>query len=176
MALLPKPDACHGCPLYGDGMGFVPDELRDVEVAILAQNPGENEEEGLRCTDYGPRFGRRQMYLTEPCRPAPLIGPTGFLLEREFLPISGLSRDRVSLCNVLKCRLQYPGAKGKVERTNDMPTGKTLDAAIEQCTREHLRFPAATKLVVAMGAHAWRFMQGPQPLTDWRGFLKPCES
>lgn len=177
MALLAKPATCTGCPLYGDGLGFVPDELReDAEVAVVAQNPGEHEETGQRITDYGPRWGRRQTYLTDNYRPAPLIGPTGFLLEREYLPILGLQRDGVSLCNVLKCRVQLPRidkATGRAERTNDMPAGKTLEAAVQHCTAAHLRIPAATRLVVAMGAHAWRFFGGPQPLTDWRGFLKP---
>lgn len=167
--LLPKPAACQGCPMYGDGLGFVPDEIRDdAEVFILAQNPGENEENGLKCVDFGPRYGSRQTYVTEPTGPAPLIGPTGFMLEREFLPLAGLSRDKLSLGNLLKCRLVIKG-----KRVNTMPTGKVLDACVSQCTTAHLRIPPVVKLVVAMGAHAWKFMGGPAPITDWRGFLKP---
>lgn len=171
--MLKKPPACDGCPLRGDGWGFVPDETRPKRVTILAQNPGDHEEEGKRVIDYGQRFGSRQMYITAPYArgPAPLLGPTGFLLEREFLPRTGLTRDDISLCNVLKCRQQLPGKR--IVRTNDMPEGKVLAAAIEHCTAAYLRIPETTELVIAMGAHAWRQQGGPGTVTDWRGFLKP---
>lgn len=170
--MLSKPDACRGCPLYGDGRGFVPDELReDAEITIVAQNPGEYEELGKRVVDYGPRYGHRVTYRTEPCTPAPLIGPTGFQLERDYLPVP---RTQVSLCNILKCRVQVKRmATGKVERINEMPMGKTLEAAVAHCTRAHLRIPGRTRLVVAMGAHAVRFFGFPGSVTEWRGFVKP---
>lgn len=173
---LPKPSSCAGCPLFGDGLGFVPDELHGAAVTVVAQNPGDHEEWGSKIVAYGARWGRKQTYDTIPYGPAPLIGPTGFLMEREYLPIAGLTRSTVNLCNILKCRTQlYTVDKrtGLKERSNDMPTGKTLAAAVEQCTVAHLRIPESTRLVVAMGAHAWRFFDGPQPVTDWRGFLKP---
>lgn len=176
MGMLDKPAACHGCPMYGDGKGFVPDEVRpSAAVVILAQNPGDYEERGERVTDYGPRWGSRISYITEPCAPAPLIGPTGFTLERQFLPVAGLRRSDTSLCNVLKCRLQSPDARGRVWRSNDMPTGALLADAVKHCTEAYLRFPAATRLVVAMGAYAWKYLDGPGSITDWRGYLKPAD-
>ena len=167
-----KPSACLGCPLYGNGQGFVPDEIREhAEVLFLAQNPGEHEENGTRVVGYGTRYGSRVTYLTEPCVPAPLIGPTGYLLEREYLPQARLTRNDISLANVLKCRMTVNG-----KRTNDMPVGKTLQACVTHCTRAYLKIPSSVRLVVAMGAHAWRFLHGPGTITDWRGFLAPGDT
>lgn len=164
--MLPKPSACQGCPLYGDGKGFVPDERYDAPVTILAQNPGADEERGQRVTGYS---GRVALYEPNQRGPAPLIGKTGYDMERTYFPIAKLERGKVSICNVLKCRVQIP------RRTNDLPTGKVLDAALDHCTSAHLRIPPSTRLVVAMGALAWRAMGGPGTITDWRGYLKPGE-
>lgn len=169
--MLPKPDACRGCPLYGDGQGFVPDETRpDSLVTIVAQNPGEMEERGERVVGVSWHYGRRT-YQTAPHPPAPLIGPTGWDLETTYLPLAKLQRTDVSLCNVLRCRWLRDG-----KRTNDLPPEKILRPAVEHCTREHLRIPPATRLVVAMGALAWRALGGSGSVSAWRGFLLQPES
>jgi uracil-DNA glycosylase len=162
--VIPKPPGCLGCPLYGDGKGFVPDEMvPGAEVLILAQNPGGDEERGERVTGYA---GGRPIYET--CAPAPLVGKTGYELTTTYLPIAGLTRGKnVSLANVLKCRAIKNG-----RRTNDLPSDHDLQAAVLQCTSAHLRIPTGVRLVVAMGALAWRAMGGLGSITDWRGFLK----
>lgn len=159
-----KPPECQGCPLYQDGLGFVPDELVEgAPVLILAQNPGADEEKGQRVTGYSAGHA-----VYEDCPPAPLIGKTGYEMVTTYFPIAGLERGRnVSLCNLLKCRW----IKG-TRRTNDMPAGTTLAAAVAHCTGAHLRIPEYTRLVVAMGAHAWRYMGGSGSVSDWRGFLR----
>lgn len=164
--MLPKPNSCKGCPLYGDGKGFVPDELVDgSEVVILAQNPGANEEAGEKITGYD-YAGRRRVPIIQPVGPAPLLGATGYEMERNYFPQAGLRRgENVSLANVLKCRLIVNG-----KRTNDLPKGKVLTAAVEHCTRNHLRLPPATKLVVAMGALSAAYTGCPGTVHDWRGF------
>ena len=164
--MLSKPSSCKGCPLYGDGKGFVPDEPTDgAEVLVLAQNPGANEESGERIVGYE-YSGRRRVPLTEPCQPAPLLGATGYEMERNYFPQAGLRRgENVSLANVLKCRLIVNG-----KRTNDLPKGKVLTAAVEHCTRNHLKIPPSTKLVVAMGALSAAFTGCPGSIHDWRGF------
>lgn len=144
--MLAKPNGCKPCPLYQDGRGFVPDETReDAKVFILGQNPGADEEAEGR----------------------PFVGPTGEALERDYLPRSGLTRQDVSLGNVLRCRLIQNG-----RRTNDLPTGNVLRLAVAQC-RQYLVIPTATKLVVACGALAWSAVEGPKSISKWRGFLKP---
>jgi uracil-DNA glycosylase len=162
--MLEKPAGCLGCPLYGDGRGFVPDELvPGAAVLILAQNPGGDEERGERVVGYS---GGRPVYETD--RPRPLIGKTGYELTTTYLPIAGLTRGKdVSLANVLKCRAVKNGRRG-----NDLPTGHTLEAAVLQCTSAHLRIPVGTRLVVAMGALAWKALGGVGSISDWRGFLK----
>ena len=164
--MLPKPDSCKGCPLYGDGKGFVPDELVDgAEVLVLAQNPGANEESGERITFYD-YAGRRRVPVSVAVTPAPLLGATGYEMERNYFPQAGLRRgENVSLANVLKCRLIVNG-----KRTNDLPKGKVLAAAVQHCTSNHLKIPPSTKLVVAMGALSAQYTGCPGSVHDWRGF------
>ena len=162
--MLPKPPGCVGCPLYGDGRGFVPDRIPDgALVVVLAQNPGADEEAGRQVTGYE---GREPTY--EECEPQPLIGKTGYEMWTRYVPLLGVSPERVGVGNVLKCR----AIKGW-HRTNDLPTGKTLEAAVAHCTREHLRIPPETPLVLTMGALSWRVLGGPGSVTEWRGFLRP---
>ena len=81
--MLPKPEGCIGCPLFGDGMGFVPDEIIEgAEVFVLGQNPGEEEE----------------------AEHIPFTGRTGQRMDKRFLPLAGLTRgENVSVGNVYKC-------------------------------------------------------------------------
>jgi uracil-DNA glycosylase len=150
--------------MFGDGFGWVPDQLVNSPLTILAQNPGADEEAGRRVVGWE-QIGYRPTPIYDACTPQPLIGKTGWEMTTKFLPMTGFARDEVSLCNVLKCRLNVNG-----KRTNDMPTGATLKAAVAQCTANHLRIPSSTRVILAMGAHAWAFLGGAPPITDWRGF------
>ena len=166
--MLPKPAACRGCGLYGDSQGFVPDRLvPDAEVLILGQNPGADEEQGERVVGIV-YSGRRRVAVKEPNPdgPAPLIGMTGYDMERTFFPLAGLTREGTSLANVLKCR-QIVGGR----RTNDLPKGKILQEAVTHCTAAYLRIPPTTRLVVAMGALAASYLGCPGSVSAWRGFL-----
>lgn len=144
--MLVKPPACQGCPMYGDGRGFVPDELvSGSQVFVLGQNPGEEEE----------KTGR------------PFVGKTGQAMINTYFPAGGLMRgENVSIGNVLRCRWQ---------NTNNLPVGKTLTAAIKHCTLVHLRIPETTKLIVAQGAVALKAVRPGETysIQDWRGFLIP---
>jgi len=153
--------------MWGDGKGFVPDEYHEgAIVQVVAQNPGEMEEKGERVTA---KRGRGD-YDTEPCPPAPLIGPTGWEVTTKYLPESGLTRDQVNWTNVLKCRMIVGG-----RRVNDMPKGKMWQQVVAHCTAAHFRVPPGVKLLVAMGGHAWRALRGPGSITEWRGFLSPIK-
>src|SRR3989304_9324580 len=121
--MIRKPDTCIGCPLYGDGLGFVPDEIiEDAEVFVLGQAPGEEEEaEGI-----------------------PFTGRTGQRMDKRFLPLAGLERGKnVSVGNVLKCRWQ---SGGPFARTNALPGADLLARAVGHCTSAHLRIPADVRL------------------------------
>ena len=171
--MLPKPPSCASCPLYQDGRGYVPDKpCNDAEVAIVAQSPGADEEAGLRVV--GVEYvGHRRVPQKEPnpTGPAPLIGMTGYDMERDFFPLAGLQRSQVSLHNVLKCRWA-PGGR----RTNDMPSGKLLEQAVAHCTQAHMKIPGSVRLLVTMGAHAARWAGCPGSITEWRGFTFPMEA
>lgn len=169
--LLTKPDTCVGCPLYGDGKGFVPDKIVPrSKLVVLSQNPGEDEEKGRRLTGYVTAPPRRQVPVYETCEHQPLVGKTGWEWERSYLPQTGLDRSEVSLANVLKCRWQHNG-----KRTNDLPDGAIYKQAVEHCTRSHLRLPASTDVVVAHGAAALDVTHPGFKITEWRGFRLPTK-
>ena len=154
--------------MYGDGQGWVPDRIPEgTAVLVIAQNPGENEENGRRIVSYdGPG-----QPVTEPCEPQPLIGPTGYQLDRTFLPLAGLDPSEIGRANVLRCRLQDE----KGERSNSLPPREVYQQAEQHCTKAYFRLPESVKLIVAQGAPAWRFVGGPQPLDLWRGHTLPPE-
>lgn len=169
--MLTKPDTCKPCPLYRDGRGFVPDRaVQGAALLVLAQNPGDSEEQGLEVTGY-----QGKSPLTKPCDPQPLVGPAGYTMTKRFLPLTGLLREEVSLCNVLRCRLQDPQAvtpSNPQGRVNTMPTGKVLEEAVRHCS-QYLHIPESTRLIIAQGAHAWGFLGGPGKVSAWRGHLSP---
>ena len=129
--------------MYGDGLGFVPDErVNGSVIDVYLQNPGEQEEQEGK----------------------PAVGPTGQVLNQTLLPRAGLSRGLdVSVCNALRCRYNHQ---------NKLPRGKELEDAIRRC-RQYDSVDSGTKLTVAAGAAAWQAFDGPGSITDWRGFLAP---
>lgn len=79
---IPKPTSCSLCPLYGDGLGFVPASGSGTNrVLLVGEAADENEE----------REGR------------PFIGPAGWYLDR-LLRRAGLDREAFRIHNVLSCR------------------------------------------------------------------------
>lgn len=143
--MLDKPPVCRGCPFYGDGRGFVPDELRPgAPVLIYGQNPGEQEEAAGR----------------------PFVGKTGEVMFRDYAKLAGLTREDVSLANALRCRWRD---------SNDLPhtSSKVLRAALRHCTNAHFRVPDGTRLVVATGDYAALALTGDASATNWRGWLVP---
>lgn len=130
--------------MYGDGRGWVPDEMIGADVTILMQNPGADEE----------RMGQ------------PAVGRSGQYLNERCLPQAGLERGvNVNVANVLKCRWINGG-----QRTNNLPPAAILKPAIQHCTRTHLRIPPETKLVIGLGALANSYLGCPGSISSWRGF------
>jgi uracil-DNA glycosylase len=71
--MLPKPSTCNGCPLYGDGKGFVPDVLiPGAQLVVLSMSPGKHDEQGKRMVGYDAKHP-----IYEQVEPQPLIGVTG---------------------------------------------------------------------------------------------------
>ena len=162
--MLPKPSSCEGCPFYGDGWGFVPDEsVDDADTLILMQNPGEEEEEQAR----------------------PAVGPAGQMMNVKMLPRAGLRRGQVSIANTLRCRWLEP-ARGGPRRidgvphkaTNKLPQGRALNQGVAHCMQAHFRLPvgllrAARPLIIAQGALALKGLGLAVNITQWRGYLAP---
>lgn len=142
---------CRGCPLYQTGgQGFVPDIVRESSrVMVLGQNPGAQEEQ----------------------EGTPFVGQTGQEMERTYLPLAGLTRSDISIGNALRCRWN---------NSNKLPDiqSKLARAAVEHCTRAHLRMPGGTRLVVAQGGYALLATSGHgylpyDKITNWRGWMLP---
>lgn len=141
---LTKPDICSTCPLAGNMQGFVPDDhVPGATTAILAQNPGRDEE----------------------CEGKPMVGATGQLQDTQFLPLAGLDRTGVSVLNVLKCRWEQGGRK-----VNDLPPEPVLSQAMAHCTQHHLQVPPEVTHVVVQGSLALRCATGRMDkIREWRG-------
>ena len=142
-----KGSGCIGCPLHTRGAMMVPDEMIEgAKVCIVGQNPGAEEE----------------------AQGKPFIGQTGKLLMGTYMPIAGLERGKVSLANVIRCR---------VDGSNELPALKTKDRlaeqAIEHCQRAYFRPPESTRLIVVQGNYALYGLTGELRSTAWRGWLLP---
>ena len=183
-----KPSSCEGCPFYTKGRYYTPDMIvPGSKVMFLAQNPGEQEEAGKKLigryyTDYGKMHDEYETTI-----PQPLIGPTGRQFTERFLPLSGLTRDQVSIGNAIRCR---PGkALGKepnwlppITGTMKLESSKAdIVNALKHCQQAHFHPPASTELVVTMGRHAMFALTGIQHedieykekagvMQSWRGY------
>ena len=152
--MIDKPEACVGCPFFGNGKGFVQDELRpEAKVAIIAQAPGDTEE----------NLGR------------PLIGRTGQMVQND-LARYGLKREDCSYLNVIKCRWCPPGSKTKV---NILPEGAITHEAAKHCVSAYL-LPNLKQikpnLVALMGEIALFYGTGYHEVASWRGSVFIADS
>lgn len=174
--VMQKPDSCKGCPFYSLSKAFVPDLIRPgSRLTVLEMLPGKDDERGEKIVGYD---GKHPVY--ESVGPRPLNGATGHAIRETYLPLTGLKEEEVSFCSVLKCRVRV--------------TGELQKEAIEHCTREHLRIPESTELIVAHGGPAFEVTQpiltaahkktkktvskeGEREkggiITTWRGFVGP---
>lgn len=168
-----KPNACKGCPFYDKSEYITPDVmLKDSEVLILAQNPGEHEEQGLQLSGYQYINNRREE-VTGKVRPQPLIGASGNWLRREFWPLTKLEYASTSRANVIKCRPYHSNELPSVNSTKPVKdiTQKMLKQAIAHCTRAYLRIPPTVKHILAMGGISLYALTKEESITDWRGWI-----
>lgn len=168
-----KPDSCRGCPFYSLSKYITPDEMyKDSSILILAQNPGENEEQGKQINRYEFYSGRRFPVEVE-TKPKPLIGASGHWLKREFWPLTNINYANTSKANVIKCRPNdandLPSIAGNKPVNNI--TNKMLKEAVKHCTRTHLCIPKSTKHIMAMGALSLYALTGQTSITEWRGWV-----
>lgn len=185
--MIPKPSACDGCVYRDKGKYFVPDKIvPGSKVFFLAQAPGADEEVGRLLQKRTWYQGIKHDDFVQ-VEPQPLIGATGKLFHDRFLPLSGLSRDQVSVGNCIRCR---PGISLGL-RPNDVPPIttamklETSDApivkAMKHCQSAYFHPPASTQVVVTMGRLAMFALTGIQNedneygrkagvMESWRGY------
>src|SRR5947209_7511412 len=102
MSPIPKPDSCKGCPFHELSPYITPDVyVKDSEVCIVAQAPGEHEEYGKRIVDTTYQNGKK-VEICDSVRPQPLIGRTGKWLQDEFWRYTRIPYDNVSRANIIK--------------------------------------------------------------------------
>ncbi len=125
--------SCTKCPLHRSRRNPVPGEgPLDARVMFVGEAPGRREDEEGR----------------------PFVGPAGKLLN-QLLEQAGLSRDRVYITNIVKCR--PPG--------NRDPRDEEIEACLPYLLRQiQLIKP---RLIVALGRHAARTLFRLAGLT-WR--------
>ena len=84
-----QPSTCVGCPLHGEGKGFVPDEVQDgAKVALLALSPSKDDAMGRQIVGYA---GPKQP-IYETTSPKPFIGSGGWFLTQSLLHCLGMGR------------------------------------------------------------------------------------
>ena len=129
---------CEKCPLSRTRTNAVPGEgPMDAEVMFIAEGPGKNEDEQGR----------------------PFVGAAGKFLD-ELLPMAGLSRDRVFITNMIKCRA--PG--------NRDPEPEEIAACSQHLDRQMIILNP--KLIVALGKFSLgRFLPG-ETIGKARGRLR----
>jgi len=191
--VIPLPSSCEGCPFYKykdhPDNSFTPDFVVPSSVVyFIAQNPGKDEALGHRLvarTYHG--YGQSSDEYEE-VQPQPLIGATGKAFDTRFLPLTGLSRDEVSLGNAIRCR---PGKALGLARADELPlitatmklesSKADIVNALKHCKAAHLKVPDSVKVVVTMGRHAMFAMTGlskdedeykkkQSVLESWRGY------
>lgn len=119
---------CAACPLRREGnLGPVfSTGPSDAPLMLVGEGPGGVED------DYG----------------APLIGPSGQLLDKALFSV-GITRDRVYVTNIVKCR-------PRGNRTPDIAEGKFC---ADKWLREEIRI-VKPKVIVGLGKAALRYFLG----------------
>jgi uracil-DNA glycosylase len=169
-----KPESCRGCPFYSKSKYITPDFIvPNSRITILAQNPGQHEEEGsfLEKTEYV--YGKKQE-ITHQVTPQPLIGASGNWLRREFWPLTELDYSDVSRANVIKCRPFNSNELPNVA-SNKMINGisvKELKEAVAFCSDTHLHLPDTTRYILAMGELSFYALTGEKVLSYKREIVE----
>jgi len=174
--MIPKPSSCQGCPFYDKGQYYTPDTIvSNSKVMFMLQNPGADEEAGHKLISRTWQYGVSHDEW-EQVAPQPLIGATGQMFNKRFLPLASLQRKDVSIGNVIRCR---PGSALGL-RSDELPTitnkmhlhsSKTdIVRAMKHCRDAHFHPPATTKIIVAMGGYALFALTGVHDITSWRGY------
>ena len=89
LSLTLKPEACKGCPWYGDGTGFAADEINEgAAITFMGARPDEAAEVSGQ----------------------PFTGRTGKMIEANIGKY-GLRRSDANWCNVTRCRYKHSNDK-----------------------------------------------------------------
>lgn len=185
--MLLKPSKCIGCPFYDHGKYFVPDTVvPGSKVMFILQNPGADEEAGLRLVKRHWSFNSYQDEKVQ-VLPQPLIGATGLSFDQKFLPLTGLSRADVSIGNAIRCRPGNSlGMKSdelpKLTSTMKLESSKAeVVGALNHCREAYLEIPDSVEVLVPMGRYAMFSLTGIQHeeseyghklgvVESWRGY------
>lgn len=154
--LTPKPDGCKGCPLYGNGAGFVRDKVvAGARTTICLSTPS---------TD-------------EVWRGASGYGGTWLTVQERYLPLLGVTADDVNITHSVRCarmRRRKDGTMQVIPFTGEDKETHLLTKAAYHC-QQYDTNPG--DLIIAMGQVA--FNKGAalhdevKGQHSWRGHLLP---
>ena len=155
-----KPPLCQQCPMYGNGDGYVPDEIRDGELFVMLGSPDTQD-------------------ILE-ARPA--TGGYEQALDTLYIPMTGLTRgENISIGHVIKCgwKNPYTGTIGHLlPSQTGMGGGKdakkqgiiTEKHAADYCLNAHTLVPPHVKVIIACGDLPWSSLGQSGTVDTWRGF------
>lgn len=120
--MLTKPLSCRSCPLYGTGVGYVPDHYPlDVRTVLIRASPEiQDIIQGRWVSEY--------------------------YYDKYFLPLAGESRETIGTSHLLRCR--WSRATGK----NPLPTAGELREAVACCSLLAKEIPSTVTLQIVEGA------------------------
>jgi uracil-DNA glycosylase family 4 len=139
--MIPKPEGCRDCPMYQDGLGFVPDSIEPNSILlIVGQNPGRTEE----------KEGK------------PFVGSTGELLRDTYIPKIRIPESKISYANVIRCRW---------ENSNDLPPRARLNGALQTCRQYDCIPTSTQLIVAQGALAWEVLSNKKGSLSDWRGYI-----
>lgn len=143
-----KPEFCNRCPITKFTTGYCANEIKpDTTVLYVGEAPGS----------------------TEVIKNRPFVGGAGRILD-SLLKVAGLSRETISIANVIGCHPPdngFPGDKDWIYTDR-----YTAFQAIDYCRQNHLQPALKSRKwsrIVALGNQALRALTNKSGILLWRG-------
>ena len=163
-----KPDACQGCPLYGDGEGYVADEICEGATYLLVlDSPNKDAINAGRplAGDLGNEYEEKYFARAEAIRGRNPMLIYDYFTEHEWcgepIPTWSVDNGNISIAHVLRCDARRLTVNER--------------SAIEHC-RQFDVIQDAVKLVIASGNLAWETLtEETGKVITWRGSISKRE-
>lgn len=155
--MIPKPQACAGCPAVATSQHWVPDAYVPGSTVLVLQ--GEVCDYDIQGQQVTGRTGAGKYSIAQ-ADVRPFQGPDGYDLFRCGRPLyglAGLAGEPVSMGSCIRC------CSGL--------TGKAQQEAATFCQATHFKPPQSIEVVVALGPLAAQVMGMTGKIEQWRGHV-----